>query len=78
MSPLSWFRFQASGREFLGYSVAAALLVWCLVSIKSSIAEDYDGDGWDDDTGEWVGGTIDDDFYSDGTSKFREYTPNGP
>lgn len=53
MTPLACFRFRASASEFLRYSLVLILLTVLMGIFARS--DDQDGDGYDDDTGEWIG-----------------------
>ncbi|HQZ28874.1 MAG TPA: hypothetical protein PK648_12045 [Verrucomicrobiales bacterium] len=53
MTPLNWFRFEVSGRMFLKYFSAVFCSLFSLFVIGH--ADDWDGDGYDDTTGVWVG-----------------------
>lgn len=59
MTPLAWFRFQVTGMEFL--RCLALLFLSLSVLFVIGHAEDLDGDGYDDETGAWVGGSMDSD-----------------
>ena len=53
MTPLAWFRFRVSGKVFIRYQVSVFLALSVLFAIGH--ADDWDGNGYDDATGEWVG-----------------------
>ena len=53
MTPLAWFRFRVSGKVFIRYQVSVFLALSVLFAIGH--ADDSDGNGYDDITGEWVG-----------------------
>ena len=53
MTPLQWFRFQVSLQSLAGRLLAAVFLLGFTIFMVR--AEDLDGDGYDDDTGEYIG-----------------------
>ena len=72
MTPLQWFRFEASFREIGQY-----LLAMVALSITTSFiarAIDDDGDGYDDYTGEYIGYDDGTGSYDDGTGSYDDGT----
>ncbi len=70
MSSLAWFRFNASGKEIFRYS--ASVLAAIIVAFSIGYAADDDGDGYDDETGEWAGAGGGGDADGDGLSDYKE------
>lgn len=68
MNLLPWFRVEASLRELKTTLILLLGIPLCFVLIAN--AEDWDGDGYDDDTGELVG---DLDSDSDGLTDDEEF-----
>ena len=69
MSALDLFRFQASEKQLMRYTISMVAIFFLVVLTVP--AEDLDGDGYDDVTGEWIGdsGTGDGSgTYDDGSS----------
>lgn len=62
-SPLSWFRFSATGKQ-LGISFSGITAFLIAITLIGR-AEDWDGDVYDDDTGEWVGDAYGDNYYDE-------------
>ena len=72
-SPLHWFRFQASTQEFVRVLLGTTMALLVTIVLVGR-ADDFDGDGFDDYTGEPVDGS---GYYDSSTDPYDPYTDPG-